>query len=52
MSMGLLTLFQFLGTLFAYLLVTMALPCAVLGKKLSRYRFMDRVLLYFLIGNF
>ena len=52
MSMGLLTLFQFLVTLSAYLLITMALPCAVLGKKLRRYRFMDRIMLYFIIGNF
>ena len=52
MSMGLLTLFQFLETLAAYLFVTLALPCAFLYKELSRYRFMDRVLLYFIIGNF
>ena len=52
MSMSLLTLFQFLETLGAYLFMTMALPCAVLHKKLGHYRFMDRALLYFVIGNF
>lgn len=52
MSISLLTLFQFLETLSAYLFVTLALPCVVLNKKLSHYRFMDRVLFYFIIGNF
>lgn len=52
MSMSLLTLFQFLETLAAYLFVTLALPCVFLNKKLSHYRFMNRVLLYFIIGNF
>ena len=52
MSMSLLTLFQFLETLAAYLFVTLALPCAFLNKKMSHYRFMERVLFYFIIGNF
>ena len=52
MSMSLLTVFQFLGTLLAYLLITLALPCTVLSKKLHRYAFAERVLLYFIIGSF
>ena len=52
MSMGLLTFFQFLGTTIAYLVLTLALPCAVLKEKMGRYRFIHRVLLYFIIGNF
>ena len=52
MSMSVLTLFQFLGTLLAYLIIMLALPCAVLHKKLRRYAFGERVLLYFIIGGF
>lgn len=52
MSMGLLTLFQFLYTLFAYILVTIALPCAVLKRKMSHYRLLERILFYYISGNF
>lgn len=52
MSMELLTVIQFLMTLLTYLFVTLAIPCAVFHKKLCHYRLTERVLLYFIIGNF
>ena len=50
--MRLLTVLQFSETLLAYLFVTLAIPCAVLGKKFSHYRFAKRTMIYFIIGNF
>lgn len=52
MSMELLTAIQFLMALIAYLFVTLAIPCAVLHKRLSHYRLIERVLFYFIAGNF
>lgn len=52
MSMELLTAIQFLTTLAAYLFVTLAIPFAVLNKRLHYYRLAERILLCFMIGNF
>lgn len=52
MPMGVLTVFQFLETMLVYLFVTLAIPCAVFGKKVSHYRYAKRIMFYFITGNF
>ena len=53
MSMNMLTLLQLTGIFCAYLLVTLGLPAFVLERKLQvQHRLTERVLIYFMLGNF
>ncbi len=53
MSMNMLTLLQMTGVFCAYLLVTLGLPAFVLERKLkAQHRLTERVLIYFMLGNF
>lgn len=52
MSMTTLTIFQTTGIFCTYLLVTVGLPAFVFGRKLCKYRTLERLLLYFMTGNF
>lgn len=52
MSMKLLTLLQFVQIFSLYALVTVALPAWAFHRKLSGFSLSERLLLYFVMGNF
>ncbi|MCM1044792.1 MAG: hypothetical protein NC417_04715 [Candidatus Gastranaerophilales bacterium] len=52
MSMETLTIFQLVGIFCAYLFVSVGLPAFVLGGKLKGHRAPERLIIYFMIGNF
>ena len=52
MSMATLTLWQLAGMFCAYLLVTVGLPAFAFGRRLQGHRAPERLLLYFMTGNF
>ncbi len=52
MSMVTLTMLQLTGMFCAYLFVTVGLPAYVFGRKLRGFRVSERLMLYFMIGNF
>ena len=52
MSMTMLTILQIAQALGAYTLVTLILPGIVLHKRLAGYRMSERLIGYFLAGNF
>lgn len=51
MSMKMLTILQFVGTLAAYSMVTLLFPALLLKKRFQHFRLLERILGYFLIGN-
>ena len=52
MSMQRITLLQFLAAFGAYFLITVALPAAVFGNRIKGRRLVERILFYFVVGNF
>lgn len=52
MSMVMLTVLQLAGTFAAYLFVTIALPAFVLENRFKGHRFVERIMFYFMTGNF
>ena len=52
MSMVMLTILQLAGAFASYLFVTIALPAFVFGNKLKGHRTVERVMFYFMVGNF
>ena len=52
MSMYLLTILQFIGISAAYMAVVLFLPWLFLHKKMTRFSIPERIMGYFLAGNF
>ena len=52
MTIELLTILQTIGVFCAYSLITIALPAFIFGKKLENRRWTERLVFYFLFGNF
>ena len=52
MSMYLLTILQFIGISAAYMAVVLFLPWLFLHKKMTRFSISERIMGYFLAGNF
>lgn len=52
MSMDKLTIFQTAEISCAYLFITVGVPAFVFGQKLKKHRFLERLLFYYMTGNF
>ena len=52
MTMAELTVLQIIGQFLAYSLFVVVLPGALFGRRLSRFSFPERLMIYQLIGNF